>query len=311
MKKFVLRHIFEIAVLGFCIMFAFGFDEVERMHWFRFVGGLFFLFFAFSFYLYLRHDKDKTSEDNIVMHPDVPSELSPSGASYLVHEKVDLNMVYGTLLYLTNKRALSLEMVENDYVFTLNERRPPLSPFEEEVVSWLFDGDGRSVSMNVFKDEYKGETGKQALIERLTSLEGIVKEEIGHLFLDLSAVKKRLNIILLAAIIPIALFGVATFGGLAVIPFLFLMLLSLYKIQNLMKKNDIGRAEYIKWVGFSLFLKEKMDAGRRNTHEVILWDHYMSYAVALGRANTAIRELDWLSGDIVEVNNGTSFMTNT
>ena len=74
-----------------------------------------------------------------------------------------------------------------------------------------------------------------------------------------------------------------------------------------MKKTTEGKEEALNWTGYTLFLEKRMDVGKRNAHEIILWDYHMTYAVALGCAKKAIQELDWLDGGIAEVNNGTTF----
>lgn len=311
MKKLFLRYIFEIVILFFCIAFSSAVEGNQKIMWFLFVALMFVLYIGYSVYMYIRYDRDKTREDNIPLFRDIPSDISPAGASYLVREKVDLHVVYSTLLHLTNKNVLSIEKNGKDYIFTLINHKKGLSKVEEYILEWIFKGEGSHISMKDFKRECKDERGKSYLIEELKSMEPIIKEEVEHFFEDLKPVKRKLGITCLMAILTILLISCPIFGGIAFVPPVFLGFMTFYHINNLMKKNEEGKEEYLKWCGFSLFLKEQMDASRRETEEVILWDHYMTYAVALGRASKSLKELDWLAGDIVEVRNGASFMTNT
>jgi len=248
-------------------------------------------------------------KDDVLVCRDIPNDLSPAEASYFLREKVDLNMVYGTLLHLTNQNTLSLERVDGDHIFTLIQKKEGADAVEQYLLEWLFTGEGSFVSMQAFKEKYGDQQGKSSLFYNLQSLEPIVVNGIKHLYADLGHKKKVLNYLTLPLICIILIVSVPTFGEIALFPSIFFFFWLLVKISRLMKKNQTGRESYIKWFGFSLFLQEQMDASRRETLEVILWDDYMAYAVALGIASASIDELDWLAGNIVEAKQGGGYIT--
>jgi uncharacterized membrane protein len=241
---------------------------------------------------------------------DIPSNLSPAVAGYLLNGKVSLNLVYGTLLFLVNKRILHIEKRESEILFSLIKPEESLSKIEEFIINWLFNKEkNQTLSMKQFKNHYKTESSRKALVDLFIQLEKLIKPEVSPFFKDSKEIRRKLFKYHLIYFLGTSIFSFILLSPAAFFIIGFLTVMSLYQTFGIREKTALGKEEIAKWYNFSTFLKERIDTNHRETLEITLWDHYMSYAVALNQANKALDELDWLSGDVVEVKNGASFIT--
>jgi uncharacterized membrane protein len=263
-----------------------------------------------SIFIYFKFDKEKRADFQGKYYRELPAEYGPAVMSYNYYEKkIAAKDLTATILDLIRKKVFLLEVEkvekkrfllgskwEEDYIIVDNRAnlRRELTREEELVRYWLIDkiGDGRSTSFEAIEDYSKDKKNALEFFDDFDLWKTMVEGEAeNYEFFDSSA---QAGMILGSVIgfIGIALGAWAIMNGIFIgvvnIPIGIAVILFSARIKRRTKR---GNEDYVKWRAFSDFLKDFSKLDDAVVPSIILWEHYLVYAVSLGIADKVIETM--------------------
>ncbi len=304
--------------------------KADREMYFNIIGFLlallvvlFNIFLAIR--LYFKYDRELKPEVEMDYYRELPQDITPAVLSKLMSiQGVASKDIMATLMDLVRKKYLKIEEIpkgrKKDYKFILIEESGTtnLKEHESYLIHWLFYsiGDGKSVTLKEIKDYAKasrtqssfrhnynkwvkkvGEEFKKYNYfgqskEGLKTAGKVVLMEFAGVFLlfVLGALLKMQLFILIPLLLAVSFsgFGVIIYGAL------------------IRKKTQTGINEYTKWRAFKRFLLHFSNMKDYEIPSIIVWEHYLVYAISLGVADKVISKLKLvLSSQDISLKNST------
>lgn len=304
--------------------------KADREMYFNIIGFLlallvvlFNIFLAIR--LYFKYDKELKPEVEMDYYRELPQDISPAVLSKLMSiQGVGSKDIMATLMDLVRRKYLKIEEIskgrKKDYKFILIEEGDAADFKEHEpyLIHWLFYsiGNGKSVTLKEIKDSAKtsrtqstfrhnynkwvkkvGEEFKKYNYfgqskEGLKTAGKIVLMEFAGVFLlfALGALLKMQLFIIRPLLFAVGFtgFGVIIYGAL------------------IRKKTQTGINEYTKWRAFKKFLLHFSNMKDYEIPSIIVWEHYLVYAISLGVADKVISKLKLaLSNQDISLRNST------
>lgn len=268
-------------------------------------------------FIYFKYDREFKTSFKGSYYRELPGDYSPAIMSILWNfGRINPRDITATLMDLVRRKHLILNTEishkkgifknkkEEDYVFVLNEEsdKSDLSQQEEFLIDWIINGigDNKKVSLGDIEDYTKSRERAITFKSHYDAwVECIKLEADRYKFFDKSSVKG--NIIgIVASLLGIAL-GIytATFHqnliGMAVLIVVSLILM-IYSI-TVKRRSKYGVEQYKMWKAFRKFLKHFSRMDKAEIPSVILWEHYLVYAISLGVAKEVIKQLKMVFRD--------------
>lgn len=260
--------------------------------------------------LYLKYDREFKSSFNAKYYRELPGEYTPAEMSVLMNMgSVDKRDITATLMDLVRKGNLVLKQESyikegffrdkkvEDYSLTLNPEAPRsgLTGHESYLLNWFINeiGDGSRVFLDEVSDHVKTEADARRFTRNYQNWCERVKDEAAkHSFFDGSSRKGRI-IAVLAGIAYIVLGFFLTAAaenptGILVIISGFIMLIFGARLN---RRSAYGNKQYAMWKAFRNFLKDFSRLDKAEMPSIVLWEHYLVYAVSLGVAKEVIKQL--------------------
>ncbi len=275
--------------------------------------------------LYFKYDKELKPEVEMDYYRELPQDITPAVLSKLMSiQGVGIKDIMATLMDLVRKKYLKIEEIpkgrKKDYKFILTEEGDTtnLKEHESYLFHWLFYsiGDGASVTLKEIKDYAKASRTQSSFRhnynkwvkkvgegfkkynyfgeskEGLKTAGKIVLMEYAAVFLlfALGALLKMQLLIIIPLLIAVSFtgFGVIIYGAL------------------IRKKTQTGINEYTKWRAFKQFLLHFSNMKDYEIPSVVVWEHYLVYAISLGVADKVISKLKLvLSSQDISLRNST------
>ena len=262
-------------------------------------------------YLYVRYDKEYRAQFMGEYYRELPGDYSPAVLSVLWNfGKVKPRDITATIMDLVRRKYLELNVfqreirgiikhkVENEYTFVLNKDADfgALSDHEQYLVDWLIStiGNGERVSLNEIEQSSKTLNGAETFKADYDAWAEYVKVEAEKLaFFDRNAVKGQIFGVLAAVVgmvyggFTAALHGnIAGFIVLLIASFI-LLIYSLF----IRRRSRYGVEQFKMWKAFRRFLQHFSQIDKAELPAVILWEHYLVYAITLGVAKDVISQL--------------------
>jgi len=268
---------------------------------------LFNIFFAIR--LYFKYDKELKPEAEMDYYRELPQEITPAVLSNLMSlQGVGVKDIIATLIDLVRKKHLKVEAISDwrkkDYRFSLIEGDlSKLKEHEAYLITWLFYsiGDGKNVTLKEIKDYAKSSKTETNFRHNYDQWVAKVKKEFskynyfGH---SKEGLKSALKVILLEFVFIFLLFFLAIFLGIKpfwLIPAFFVVFLSglgiIIYAALIRKKTQLGINEYTKWNAFKRFLLHFSNMKDYEIPSIVVWEHYLVYAISLGIAEKVISQL--------------------
>jgi uncharacterized membrane protein len=280
------------------------------------------------FYLYFKYDKELKHGFEGKYYRELPGEYSPAEMSVLMSfGYVKPRDIMATLLDLVRRKHLTLTVrktsktgffgtlkEETDYVFAISDNPPQelLKKHENFLIAWFIDriGDGREVSLDGIRTYVKRR--KNALqfksdYDRWCNY--AVGEAERNKFFD-HTVKKGRILGILAGLLYFA-------AGFMLAFFLFIPLALILALQGvimfifaarLKRRTAYGSEQHAMWLAFKNFLKDFSNLEKAEIPSLVLWEHYLVYAVSLGVAQEVIDQLPRVYTDNDFTNTNLTFM---
>ncbi|MBE3127603.1 MAG: DUF2207 domain-containing protein [Candidatus Atribacteria bacterium] len=289
---------------------------------------LFNIFFAIR--LYFKYDKELKPEVEMDYYRELPQDITPAVLSKLMSiQGVGSKDIMATLMDLVRKKFLKIEEIQSgrkkEYKFILIESESSnLKEHEAYLIHWLFSsiGNGASVTLKEIEDYAKSSRTQRSFVHDYNnwakkvgqefkkynyfgeSKEGL-KAAVKVIFLELGAIFLLLVLGILFRVqwfIFIPLLFIAGFTGFGVITYSALI----------RKKTQTGVNEYTKWRAFKQFLLHFSNMKDYEIPSIVVWEHYLVYAISLGVADKVISKLKLvLSNQDISLTNSTYLYTMT
>jgi len=304
--------------------------KADREMYFNIIGFLlallvvlFNIFLAIR--LYFKYDRELKPEVEMDYYRELPQDITPAVLSKLMSiQGVGSKDIMATLMDLVRKKYLKIEEIpkgrKKDYKFISIEEGDTtnLKEHESYLIHWLFYsiGNGTSVTLKEIKDYAKasrtqssfrhnynkwvkkvGEEFKKYNYfgeskEGLKTAGKVVLMEFAGVFLlfALGALLKMQLLMIIPLLLAVSFtgFGVIIYGAL------------------IRKKTQTGINEYTKWRAFKQFLLHFSNMKDYEIPSVVVWEHYLVYAISLGVADKVISKLKLvLSSQDISLRNST------
>jgi len=275
------------------------------------VGIIFFLsWFAVIIYLYIKFDKELKPSFTGKYYRELPGEYTPAEMSVLLTMgHVATRDITATLMDLVRKQQLLLttevytkrglfrDKEVEDYAVSINPQAPyvPLKRHEAFLISWFIGtiGDGRRVLLDEITDYAKTRSGALQFSNDYNSWCAMATEEgKKNNFFDKKSSKGQVIGILSAfAFIGLGiLLSSMTGAGFGVVLIIQGVIMIIFSIR-LNKRTAYGNEQKAMWMAFKNFLKEFSHLDRAEIPSIVIWEHYLVYAISLGVAKEVIRQL--------------------
>ena len=287
------------------------FDLLQR----RSIGNplailLILLWFPIIISIYQKYDKKLKHNFQGKYYRELPGEYTPAEMSVLMSfGTVNTRDVMATLMDLTRKKQLLISQSKvnkkgffnskeiNQYTITLNEKAPSitLKKHEEFLINWFIGkiGNGNYVVLDEIKNYVKEKSNALEFKADYDKWVTFVREEADkNIFFDQTC-KKGTKLGVLAG------FAYLLIG--AAIAFLLLTPIAVALIIQgiilvvfgvlIKRRTAYGNEQYAMWQAFKNFLKDFSRLDKAELPSIILWEHYLVYAVSLGVAKEVIKQL--------------------
>ncbi|HRY13624.1 MAG TPA: DUF2207 domain-containing protein [Syntrophomonadaceae bacterium] len=247
---------------------------------------------------------------------DLPASYSPAELSVLWnYKKMQAQDLTATILDLARRRFIRLDQENVEVRRLLGSKEvttyritflpPPdpaaarrsqdavLQPHERQLLDFLRDevGEGRESLYLTDIERFSKQKATQfyGFWKEWTS--GLITRGEGSGFFDTSG-----NMTLLTVLGGVGLFGLGGFlarqsvvAGISIIiaGALLLFIPLLFK-----RRSATGQEDYVRWQAFKRFLEHFSEMQRHEIPSLIIWEHYLVYAVTLGVAKEVIKQLE-------------------
>ncbi len=271
---------------------------------------LFLLWFVLIFYIYFKYDKELKHNFEGKYYRELPGEYTPAEMSSLLSMgSVSTKDITATLMDLVRKEQLLLTSNQyvkkgifknkevTDYVVSLNPKSPVINLKDHEafLLDWFISGlgDGKSLVLDDISDLTKSTSGARQFKKDYDKWCGLAKAEAEkNNFFDKTC-QTGIWIGVLASLAYLGL-GIlilstfkAAFGAALIVQFLVLLIFS----ARLSRRTAYGNEQNAMWLAFKNFLKEFSHLDKAEMPAIVIWEHYLVYAISLGVAKEVIRQL--------------------
>ena len=262
--------------------------------------------------LYFKYDRELKPEMELDYYRELPADITPAVLSHLMNvQGTTTKDIMATLMDLTRKKYLKIEettsggwLKKKDYQFILlNKDTSSLESHEVNLINWFFYsiGNGESVSLKEIENYSKASRTQSSFRHQYQQWQKAVKKEFQkyHYF---GKSKEGLQVALKTVLLEIAVFLVLVLAAmllrvlwLVLIPLLLTIIFTgvgLVVYGGLIrKKTQEGVNEYHKWSAFKRFLLHFSNIKDYEIPSLVIWEHYLVYAISLGIAEKVISKL--------------------
>lgn len=273
---------------------------------------LFLLWFAYR--AYIRYDKEHTPQFYGEYYRELPADYPPAEMGYLYNfREVGSADLSATLMDLIRRKYIEVDYAGKsttdknaDYTLVLDKSkdRKSLKPYESFLLTWFFEtmaGEKGKISLREIERYAKANaTAQKYLTDNIVWSNHLKKEARKNDFFDDASEKVFQHykglLIGLAIISVLALFfafsnslNIMLIGVSALIATL--LILSSYFL-SIKRRSIQGNEDYVKWRAFKKFLSEFSHFDDYPLPSIVIWEHYLVYAVAFGIADLVNKQLN-------------------
>ncbi|MGI6049374.1 MAG: DUF2207 family protein, partial [Acetivibrionales bacterium] len=291
--------------------------ELEREQTFNIIGTalvgfLTVLWVALFIYVYNKYDKELESDFKQKYYRELPGNYTPAEMSCLMsmgHINTKditatlMDLVRKRYLILTTERVVKKRLILQDkqiesYAVSINPNAPSsayLKRHEEFLIEWFIHrlGDGNTIILDNISDYTKSERNATKFCKDYRSFSDLATKEAEKLnFFDKSSDKGKF-IIRIAAIMYfiIAFVILFIFETSWALILLFISIFTFIYSVTINKRTRYGNEQKAKWTAFRNFLKDFSRLDKAGLPSIVIWEHYLVYAISLGVAKEVIKQL--------------------
>ncbi len=262
--------------------------------------------------LYFKYDRELKPEMELDYYRELPQDITPAVLSHLMSfQGAGTKDIMATLMDLTRKKYLQIEettssgwMKKKDYKFILlNKDTSSLKQHETNLINWFFFsiGNGESVTLKEIENYSKASRTQNSFRHQYLQWQKAVKKEFkkyNYFGKSKEGFKASFKIFLLELAGVLILSVAVSFFGLPWIIFAPLLMTVIITGIGLViygglirKKTQEGVNEYHKWSAFKRFLLHFSNMKDYEIPSLVIWEHYLVYAISLGIAEKVISKL--------------------
>ena len=271
---------------------------------------LFIVWFVLIFHIYFKYDKELKHSFEGKYYRELPGEYTPAEMSSLLSMgSVSTRDITATLMDLVRKEQLLLTSNQyvrkgifknkevTDYVVSLNPKAPVINLKDHEafLLEWFIRGlgDGNSLVLDNISDLAKSTSGARQFKKDYDKWCGLAKAEAekNNFFDKTCQTGIWIGILASLAYLGLGILIISTFkaafGAALIAQFLILVIFS----ARISRRTAYGNEQNAMWLAFKNFLKEFSHLDRAEMPAIVIWEHYLVYAISLGVAKEVIRQL--------------------
>ena len=262
--------------------------------------------------MYFKYDRELKPEMELDYYRELPSDITPAVLSHLMSIQGAVTKdIMATLMDLTRRKYLQIEettsggwIKKKDYRFILlNEDITTLKQHEINLINWFFYsiGDGNSVTLKEIENYSKASRTQSSFRHQYQQWQNTVKKEFqkyNYFGRSKEGLTTALKIFLLEIAIFVILVIVAFFMKVPWMVLIPLLLTIIFTGVGLViyggvirKKTQEGINEHEKWSAFKRFLLHFSNMKDYEIPSLVIWEHYLVYAISLGIADKVISKL--------------------
>jgi uncharacterized membrane protein len=261
-------------------------------------------------FIYYRYDKEFKPNFQGLYFRELPYDCTPAVMAVLWNfGKVTPKEITATLMDLVRRKVLQLKVeqsekhsilgakTEESYIFVkLEANTGDLKQHEQFLINWLINdiGDGTEINLDELKSYTKTVTNATSFKENYDAWVSLVNLDAEpYKFIDKSTVS-GIALGIISGILGIG-FGVFTLVAHGNIPGFVLLLItsiSLIIYSALVKRRTkIGVEHFSKWKAFRKYLTDFSMLKEAEMPAIVIWEHFLVYAISLGVAKEVIKQL--------------------
>jgi uncharacterized membrane protein len=292
------------------------------------VGALLIIgWFVLIIFLYIKFDKELKPSFEGKYYRELPGDYTPAEMSVLMSMgHVATRDITATLMDLIRKEQLLLttktyikrglfsNKEEEGYAVSLNPEAPPvkLKMHESLLIRWFIHtiGNGSYVILDEISDYAKTTSGAQKFSRDYNYWVELANEEAEkNNFFDKTSKKGKIAGLLTS----FAFFGLGMMltgvlnAGTGVVLIIQAIILFIFSIR-LNRRTAYGNEQYVMWQAFKNFLKDFSRLDKAEIPSIVIWEHYLVYAISLGVAKEVIRQLPLVFTDVDFQNSRLTYM---
>ncbi len=259
--------------------------------------------------LYLKYDKERVPVFKGSYYRELPGEYTPAEVSFLMYGSAKTRDILATLMDLVRKKQIFLSsqdelkqgffgsktVTTHAFVYRADAVPIPLKSHESFLLSWFLTeiGDGSAVTLDQVKEYTKNRSDALEFKKNYDKWVKMVSDEAEKNQFDDKSIKNPVGI---AALIGLLWFGVFLVlsikltGASTVLPTILGLVFTIYA-ATIKRRTPYGNEQYTLWKAFRKFLKDFSNMEAATLPSVIIWEHYLVYAISLGVAEDVIKQL--------------------
>ncbi|NLN42510.1 MAG: DUF2207 domain-containing protein [Clostridiales bacterium] len=259
-----------------------------------------------------KYSRDAKPEFQGDYYRELPGDYTPAVMTYLLTKgRIDSKDIMATIMDLVRKKKITINRIQREkgLVFKKTEEVYEISkidgaelnnlyPHESFLISWFIDklGDGRSLILDDLKDMLKKRSRAIEFHEDYEDFQSLVREqgEAQGFFTknDLSGSGKYV-LIALALLVAGAAIAVLLKAASGVFMFILgiVILITMLIVYNIKKRTRYGIEQTAMWTAFKRFLLHFSNMDKAEIPSIVIWEHYLVYAISLGVAKEVIEQL--------------------
>lgn len=249
-------------------------------------------------YTYLKHDKEYQSKIKVSYYRELPNTYGPEIVGYLMHHQVKPNDLSAAIMNLISKKVIKAEKVmtgkKEDYKLVYlpeNVAQTELSVGDTNLIYWLFH-ERESLLLSTLKKEAK--TDYIDFLKSYEAWKGITINSGEEQNFFLVNTKPKV-ILIFYSILGIVCGVLASNVTLPIMITVGLIILGIFGIIYgccYQKRTQYGNDEFVKWQAFKKFLLDFGNFSEKELPEIVLWEKYLVYAVALDCADKVAKQME-------------------
>ncbi len=252
---------------------------------------------------------------------ELPQKYSPAELGVLIrNNKPNSTDFTATVIDLAHRGFIRLEQQSIDhsgflkrfkkdqftFIATLQPHDAPLKTPEKSVLDFLFkevSTDGKEVAFDEIESfAKKNPTHFKGFWDMWIEYVKLTADE--HRFFDDTNKKPILKGVLISFMLIVIGIIAALVVSLRISAFALVLsgILAIVVFGTIRRRSPNGEEDYVRWMAFKKFLLHFSEMKRHELPSLIIWEHYMVYAITLGVAKEVIKQLQVVYPNMTENN---------
>lgn len=263
------------------------------------------------------HKRKESDPKNInIYNRELPENLTPAHTRLLVLDgTIDAKTLAATILDLIDRKYLELETTNKEDIFKKDllisrttKKHDELFGYEKYIIDWLFPEEKTSsLDLRQKLNNYANNPGEnflilQGLILLSFPLNKYYKQNYSHINKtnSIKLVLASITCYTAAIFLPvISLFAIGLF---------WILITFLKQRPPAYLLNEYGVEILDEFLDLKKYLIDFSSIDKKSAEMIVLWNHYLSYSIALDIDGIASNEInDFFGNDIYNVNNSTEY----